>query len=267
MIKKGVVNMHKSENFRDYPKIIDIERNGQIIGLDKKGRINKDFNAGEINSNDFYDAFGQDYDLLHEKYVREHLSRYERNKDSYTNDAADKRPEDYYNERDFKRDLEQQNEIKKSKSKNKWLVALLVVAAIIIAFIFISKYVADKNSEVNQANEAQNANNEQLQQEINDTKSQLQSSQQNEQDTQQKINDLQSKIDNMNDSNSNNSKGNELQSGVNQLQEAQNNKVNGNKEEMKENLKKVDDAIDTEKISEKGKNQWEKFKNWINDNF
>lgn len=252
--------MNNTENFRDYPKILKIEDDGQIVGLDKQGRLNSDFYTSNIDDKYFYNVFGTNYDTLHEKYVNENYMRYEKSK------AHSTRPENYYNERDFKRDLDQQNEIKNSKRKNKWLVGLLVVAVVIIAFIFVSKFFSSDNANNDQANVNQDADNKQLQQEINDTKSQLKDSQQNEQETQQKINDLQSKIDNMNAENPNESGSSELQDGVNQLQEAQNNKVNGNEEKMKENLKKVDDVIDTEKISEQGKNQWEKFKNWLDEN-
>ncbi|WP_305752662.1 hypothetical protein [Mammaliicoccus sciuri] len=47
--------------------------------------------------------------------------------------------------------------------------------------------------------------------------------------------------------------------------EAQNSKINGNEEEMREKLKQIDEVIDTEKLSEQGKNQWDKFKGWLND--
>ena len=259
--------MNKTENFRDYPKILKIEDDGQIVGLDKQGRFNSDFYTNNIDNRYFYNVFGVDYETLHEKYVNENYSRYEKNRNNYEDSTfRSTRPENYYNERDFKRDLDQQNEIKNSKRKNKWLGGLLVVAVVIIAFIFVSKYFSNDNANNDQASVNQDANNQQLQSEINDTKSQLKDSQQNEQATQQKINDLQSKIDNMKADNTNESGSSELQDGVNQLQEAQNNKVNGNEEEMKENLKKVDDVIDTEKISKQGKNQWEKFKNWLDEN-
>jgi len=32
-------------------------------------------------------------------------------------------------------------------------------------------------------------------------------------------------------------------------------------------LNKIDDVIDTEKLSEQGKNQWGKFKNWMSEQF
>ncbi|MFH0153238.1 hypothetical protein, partial [Pseudomonas aeruginosa] len=59
----------------------------------------------------------------------------------------------------------------------------------------------------------------------------------------------------------------DLQEGVKQLQSAQNSKMNGNEEEMKDKLSKIDNVIDTEKLSEQGKNQWEKFKNWMSEQF
>jgi hypothetical protein len=57
-----------------------------------------------------------------------------------------------------------------------------------------------------------------------------------------------------------------LQQGIDKLQEAQNSKINGNEEEIKK-LRQIDEVIDTEKLSEQGKNQWEKFKSWIDEQF
>lgn len=255
--------MDKSENFKDYPKILKIEKDGKIIGLDKNGAINTDFNTNNISDEEFYREFGIDCETLHDRYVTENLSRLEKNKNSYNEDATpNTKPTNFYNERDLRRELDQQNEIKKSKSKAKWLGLLLVIAIIVIAVFVVKNQFSNNDQEDNQlANE-----NEQLQQDIDDTKSQLQNSQQNEQATQQQINELQNKIDSLKTNDENQNANNELQNGINQLQEAQNNKVNGNKEEMAENLKKVDDVIDTEKISEQGKNQWEKFKNWLDEN-
>lgn len=259
--------MSKSENFRDHPKILKIENDGQIVGLDKHGRFNNDFNTNNVNDDEFYNVFGADCETLHDKYVNENLAKHEKNRNNFEDSEPKyRRQEEPYNERDFRRDLEQQNEIKRSKRKSKMFGALLVLAVIIIATSFILGYFSDNKAEENQVADEQANNNEQLQREMDDTKNQLQNSQQNEQDTQQKINDLQSKINNMSEDNSNQNSNVDLQNGINQLQEAQNSKVNGNKEEMKENLKKVDDVIDTEKISEKGKNQWEKFKGWLDEN-
>ncbi|WP_157950340.1 hypothetical protein [Staphylococcus auricularis] len=56
-----------------------------------------------------------------------------------------------------------------------------------------------------------------------------------------------------------------MQQGIDKLQEAQNSKINGNEEEMKEKLKQIDEVIDTEKLSQQGKKQWEKFKDWLGD--
>ncbi|MEY9141795.1 hypothetical protein [Mammaliicoccus lentus] len=57
-----------------------------------------------------------------------------------------------------------------------------------------------------------------------------------------------------------------MQQGIDKLQEAQNSKINGNEEEIKK-LRQIDEVIDTEKLSEQGKNQWEKFKSWIDEQF
>lgn len=103
-------------------------------------------------------------------------------------------------------------------------------------------------------------------QDINDTKSELKNTQNNANQTQESINQLQSKVDELKANNQDQNAVNEYQNGVDQLQEAQNSKQNGNKEEMQDQLKKVNEVIDTEKISEEGKGQWEKFKSWLNDN-
>lgn len=242
-----------------------IENDGKIIGLDKHGRVNTDFNTNRVNREAFFEVFNNDFSTLHENYVNENLSRYENNKESYNSDyiKPNEAPERFYNERDFKNDLDRQNELKKTKSKNKWLVTLLVIAVIIVAFFMIKNHFAAKEAETNEQNEV---NNQQLQNEIEETKTQLANSREGEQQTQNKINELQAKINNMNENNNSQSENNQLQEGVNKLQDAQNSKLNGNEDQVKEQLGKVDDAIKNEDIQGKVKNKWENFKDWISDN-
>lgn len=249
--------MSKSENFKDYPKILKIEDDGKIIALDKNGQINTDLNIHTIDDDKQRLVFG--------KVIYNPYSRTERNYDDYN-----KRPEDYYNQRDREREWQLQQENKKAKSKSKWLGILLTIAIVVIVGIIAMNFLSNKNLESNSEvanNEQVQQQNEQLKQEIDDTKEELKNSQNNEQQTQQSINELQTKVDNLKQNNQNQSAANEFQDGLNQLQEAQNSKENGNKNEMKEQLKQVEDKIDTEKISEESKNQWEKFKSWLNDNF
>ncbi|MDG0844471.1 hypothetical protein M4L39_13715 [Staphylococcus equorum] len=260
--------MSNSENFREYPKILKIEDDGKIIALDRNGGINTDLYTHSITDDDSYRVFGKPFKDLYNKYI--YLSRYEKNKETYKNDIPQSnRPEDFYTQRDRDNERNQRKDLQKSKNSKKWLSILLVIALIIIGFLLVKSYFFS-NEQDNQDvanNEQMQQENEQLKQDINDTKSELQNSQQNEQQTQQSINELQTKVDNLKQNNQDQSAANEFQDGVNQLQEAQNSKENGNKNEMKEQLKQVEDKIDTEKISEESKNQWEKFKSWLNDNF
>ncbi|WP_215395021.1 hypothetical protein [Staphylococcus aureus] len=123
--------MSKSGDFREYPKILKIENDGRIIALDKHGRVNSQFYTNTITDEDSIKVFGLKFKLLYHDYVNDNLSRVEKNKDSYNENISTRnRPEDYYNERDFRRDLEQQQENTKAKRKNKWLVAVIVVLLI-----------------------------------------------------------------------------------------------------------------------------------------
>lgn len=255
--------MQEKENFKDYPKILKIEEDGKIIGLDKKGSVNTNFNINAIDNEEFINVFNSDFNTLYQKYRK--LSRYEANKESYRSDyiKPNDRPERYYNERDFKNDLERQNELKKAKNKNKWLIGLLIIAVIICSFFVIKNHFSAKEAETNEQNEA---SNQQLQSEIENTKSELANSREGEQQTQEKINELQNKINSLKDSNDNHDASNQLQEGINKLQDAQNSKMNGNEDQVKAQLSKVDEAINNEDIKGKVKNQWENFKNWLSNN-
>ena len=120
--------MSKSEDFRDYPKILKIEDDGKIIALDKHGKINTDLNIHTITDDKQRSIFGE---VIYNPY-----SRVEKNYDNY-----DKRPEDYYNQRDREREWQLQEENKKSKTKNKWLGILLTIAIVFIfGFILINLF-------------------------------------------------------------------------------------------------------------------------------
>lgn len=245
--------MSNPENFKEYPRILKIEEDGKIIALDKHGEINTDLNIYSIDDEKQRLVFG--------KVIYNPYSRSDRNNDNYN-----KRPEDYYNQRDREREWQLQEENKKSKSKNKWLGILLAIAVVVIIVIITMNVLTKNDTEVSNDDSTQQQN-EQLKQEIDFTKEQLRNSQQSEQQTQQSINELQNKVNNLNANNQNQSTSDELQQGIDKLQEAQNSKINGNKEEMKEKLKQIDEVIDTEKLSQQGKNQWEKFKGWLSNQF
>ena len=243
--------MNNSINFNDYPKILKIEDDGKIIALDKNGEINTDLNIHTIDDDKQRIVFG--------KVIYNSYSRSDKNYEDHN-----KRPEDFYNQRDREREWQLQEENKKTKSKNKWLGILLSITIVVIIAI-ITMNLLTKNDTEDLNNDSIQQQNEQLKQEIDSTKEELKNSQQNEQQTQQSINELQSKVNNLNANNQNQNASNELQQGIDKLQEAQNSKINGNEEEMKEKLKQIDEVIDTEKLSEQGKNQWDKFKGWLND--
>lgn len=245
--------MSNPENFREYPRILKIEDDGKIIALDKNGQINTDLNIHTIDDEKQNVVFG--------KVIYNPYSRSERQ-----NEDFNKRPEDYYNQRDREREWQLQEENKKSKSKNKWLGILLSIAIVVIIVIITMNVLTKDDTEVSN-NDSIQQQNEQLKQEIDSTKEELKNSQQNAQQTQQSINDLQNKVNDLNANNQNQSASNELQQGIDKLQEAQNSKLNGNEQEMKEKLKQIDEVIDTEKLSEQGKNQWEKFKGWLSNQF
>ncbi|WP_281512302.1 hypothetical protein [Mammaliicoccus vitulinus] len=252
--------MSASENFKDYPKILKIENDGKIIALDQNGNINTDLNTHTINDEKQKLVFGQ---ILYSPY-----SRTEKNKNDYNEN--NKNAENYYNQRDREREWQLQDEKKQAKTKNKWLGFLLTIAIVVIAFLVIKGTLFNNNQNENVTdNEQLQQSNQQLQQDMNNTKNKLKDSQANEQQTQQDINNLQNKIDDLktnNQDNQNNGTLNSYQDGINQLQEAQNSKTNGNYEQAKEKVKDLDQYFDKEEITDKGKSQWNKFKSWLEDN-
>lgn len=142
---------------------------------------------------------------------------------------------------------------------------MLLTVAIVVIGILIAKSYFNSKAEEDKQNEL-DSNNQQLQRQIDDTKNQLSNSQQNEQQTQSKIDDLQNKINDLKQNNDNKSENNQLQQGIDKLQEAQNSKINGNESDMKEQLSKVDDVINTDGITGKAKEQWCNFKTWLSNN-
>lgn len=254
-------------DFGNYPKIERIEDNGDIIALDKKGRVNTDFNINNINKEKAFEIFGISFDKLHDDYKKNnHLSRYERNKQSY-------RDQDEIKGNNLNND-NSDSPNKESKSK-KWLSILLGIVAVVVLIFIVSSYFNNKSEEKRQQEEQTATNqqleqeNQQLQQDMKDTQDKLKDSQTDKQQTQQEINNLQNRVDNLkNNQQGNADQGaiNSYQDGINKLQDAQNSKAAGNYEEVKEKVKGLDKYIDKEKLTEDGKNAWTNFKDWSYEN-
>ncbi|ARB39699.1 hypothetical protein B5728_01785 [Mammaliicoccus sciuri] len=103
--------MKRQGRNRDYPRIEKILDDGTIIAYDKFNQLNTDLNINTLTDHQQHEVFGGI------------LIRPQRR----TND---------YNERDYRREQYQQQEIESSKRKNKWLMVLLFIVAIaLVAFI------------------------------------------------------------------------------------------------------------------------------------
>lgn len=260
-------------DFGKYPKIIKIEDNGDIIALDKHGRVNTEFNINGINSEKAYERFGTSFDKLHDNYINENLSRYGKNKQSYRDQDDTGKLKSYDGRYNLNEDdLFNPNKEKKSK---KWLYITLGIVAVVVIIFLATSYFNNKLEEKKKQEEQTSANqqlqqeNQQLQQDMKDTQNKLADSQTDNQQTQQEINNLQNKVDNLkNNQQENTDQGaiNSYQDGIDKLQDAQNSKAAGNYEEVKEKVKGLDKYIDKEKLTEDGKNAWTDFKDWLNEN-
>lgn len=253
-------------DFGKYPKIVRIEDNGDIIALDKHGRVNTEFNINGINNEKAYERFGTSFDKLHDEYINENLSRYERNKQSYKDQEELKRDDEYNNRQNFNDD--NLHYPKKENKSKKWISILLGIIAIVVIIFLITSYFNNKSEEKRQQDQ-QAETNQQLQQDMKDTQNKLADSQTDKQQTQQEINNLQNRVDNLKNNqqeNTNQDAINSYQDGINKLQDAQNSKAAGNYEEVKEKVKGLDKYIDKEKLTEDGKNAWTNFKDWLNEN-
>lgn len=103
--------MKRQDRNRDYPRIEKILDDGTIIAYDKFNQLNTDLNINTLTDHQQHEVFGGI------------LIRPQRR----AND---------YNERDYRREQYQQQEIESSKRKNKWLMVLLFIVAIaLVAFI------------------------------------------------------------------------------------------------------------------------------------
>lgn len=258
--------MDNKTDVSKYPKILKIEDNGDIIALDKHGRVNTQFNINTINNDDSYKTFGTSFEKLHDIYINENLSRYEKNKQGY-------RDQDEIKGNNLNND-NSDSPNKESKSK-KWLSILLGIVAVVVLIFIVTSYFNNKSEEKRQQEEQKATNqqleqeNQQLQQDMKDTQDKLKDSQTDKQQTQQEINNLQNRVDNLkNNQQENADQGaiNSYQDGIDKLQDAQNSKAAGNYEEVKEKVKGLDKYIDKEKLTEDGKNAWTNFKDWLNEN-
>lgn len=260
-------------DFGKYPKIIKIEDDGKIVALDKHGRVNTDLNINSINNEKAYETFGTSFNKLHDEYINENLSRYERNKQSYKDQEELKRDDEYNNRQNFNDD--NLHYPKKENKSKKWISILVGIIAIVVIIFLITSYFNNKSEEKRQQDQQAETNqqlqqeNQQLQQDMKDTQNKLADSQTDKQQTQQEINNLQNRVDNLKNNqqeNTNQDAINSYQDGINKLQDAQNSKAAGNYEEVKEKVKGLDKYIDKEKLTEDGKNAWTNFKDWLNEN-
>ncbi|WP_147614288.1 hypothetical protein [Staphylococcus xylosus] len=263
--------MNNTENFKKYPKILKIDNKGYIMGLDKNGSVNTDFNTNNIDHERFRNVFGESYNYLHDKYVNEHLSRFDKNKDSYNDNDN---PNDLYTERDREYGNQQREELAKNKTAKKWLASILAIVVVGFIIFLVYNHFSNQNDMNNNAqgdnSDQLQQENEQLKQDMKDTQNKLADSETDSQKTQQEINNLQSRIDNLKNNEQVPSNQDSLQSyqdGINKLQDAQNSKSQGNYEEVKSKVSDLDKYIDKKKLTEDGKNAWDNFKNWLNEQF
>lgn len=266
--------MASTRRFNDYPKIEKIDSEGNILGLDKNGAVNTQFNTRNINEERFRAVFGEPYQYLYDKYKNERLSRFEKNARSYEDDRYyNSRPDDYYTDRDKEYDRQQKEELDKNKRAKKWLAIILgiVVLCFIVFLVFnhFSKQNAENENQANNNDQLQQEN-QQLKQDMKDTQQKLEDTETDGQKTQQEINSLQSRIDNLKNNEqapTNDSAIQSYQDGINKLQEAQNSKVQGNYDDVKEKIQGLDKTIDKEKLTEEGRNAWQQLKQSISDLF
>lgn len=149
--------MRRQERNRDYPRIEKILDDGTIIAYDKFNQLNTDLNVNTLTDQQQHEVFGGI--LIRPQHHNANT----------------------YNERDYRREQLQQEEITSSKRKNKWLIFLLFVVVIVLV-AFIVKSCAGTNdkhasndpntTDPTNQNDAQlvQQKNEQLQQQVEDTK-------------------------------------------------------------------------------------------------
>lgn len=250
--------MSKSNNFHEYPAILRIEADGRIIAYDKKGRVNAELNEKTLTKEDEYRVFGK---ALYDDYKRQQYSRYERNRDTYNDDNLQRqsRPEDYYTQRDREHDLAQQESLKKSKKRNKWLIFGIVVLLIIVLCVIVKSCSNDStdNAEDNQTQQSnetnsnsQEADKQQVEDQNNAIKDEIQETQDSikngESDTNSKLQDLQNQVDQLEQqsaSDNGDSVVKDYQNTIDKLKNAQTERENGNNSAMQEQLDSVKEDV------------------------
>lgn len=225
----GGIRVRRQERNRDYPRIEKILDDGTIIAYDKFNQLNTDLNINTLTDQQQHEVFGGI------------LIRPQRNSNAY-------------NERDYRREQLQQEEIESSKRKNKWLILLLFIVAIALVALIVKsctgtndKQVANdpNTSDPTNQNDAQlvQQKNEQLQQQVEDAKKSIEN---NQSDTQSKIDALKQEIaslKNNTDTQQANKVADEYNKTADNLQNAENERQNGNNDEMQRELDKVNSKL------------------------
>ncbi|MBM6209956.1 hypothetical protein H6K96_12115, partial [Staphylococcus epidermidis] len=116
---------------KEYPKIIEIKEDGRMIALDKNSQLNTDLNEHTLTEEQQYEVFG------------EILLKKKQNDD----------PKRYYNERDYIRERQLEEENRKNKTIKRWLM-FGVIALLIIVVIFVVRSCSNTNDIIH--NDTQN---------------------------------------------------------------------------------------------------------------
>ncbi|AQR26675.1 hypothetical protein [Staphylococcus aureus] len=223
---------------KDYPRIIEIKEDGRIIALDKFNKLNTDLNINTLTYQQQEEVFGG---ILI--------------KDNYDN------PNKYYNERDYYREKQLEEENNKNRKIKTWLL-FGVIALLIIVAIFGVKACTNQNEEVtnnqdNQSTEQQSSqqnnrkNSDQkdkdIQKQIEETKDDIKNDNE-ESNTNTQIQNLQNEVNQLKQNAENTKERNKIinkyESSVDKLQQAKNAKDNGDTSKMKEELEDVNNKID-----------------------
>ena len=117
---------------KSYPRIIEIKEDGRIIAIDKYNKLNTDLNTRTLTDEQQYEIFGG---ILLRKKLQDDPSR-------------------YYNERDYLREKELEEENQKNKKIKKWLM-VGIIALLIIIVIFAVKSCSNNQNEDSQQDNTQ----------------------------------------------------------------------------------------------------------------
>jgi hypothetical protein len=100
---------------KSYPRIIEMKKDGRIIAKDKYNKLNTELNIHTLTYKQQEEVFGG---ILINDFNK--------------NDDTNK----YYNERDFHREKELEEEIKKKKTKG-WLSFIAIILLIIVVILIV----------------------------------------------------------------------------------------------------------------------------------